>query len=414
LSVDYGLIGAKLGHSHSPRIHRALGGYDYQLRELAEEDLLGFLEEGDFKGINVTIPYKKAVIPYCAVLGEGARRIGCVNTIVRRPDGALWGENTDYYGFCHTAKRAGVDFAGRHVLILGSGGTSLTAFRAAEDLGAASVERVSRSGALNYENVYERAETEIVVNTTPVGMFPRNGERAVDLGRFPRLRGVVDVVYNPLRTAFLLQAEALGVPAAGGLPMLVAQARRACELFTGESVSEERMEAVLREVAGAVSNVVLIGMPGSGKSSVGAAVARRLGRDFVDADEEIAARAGKSIPEIFAREGEERFRALETEVLSDLGKRSGIVLATGGGAVLFERNLPHLRQNGRIYRITRDVSRLATRGRPLSTSPERLREMEREREPFYRRAADVTVSNDGSTAETVAAILRDLKEEVRI
>lgn len=412
--MDYGLIGAKLGHSHSPRIHRALGGYDYQLRELAEEDLLGFLEEGDFKGINVTIPYKKAVIPYCAVLGEGARRIGCVNTIVRRPDGALWGENTDYYGFCHTAKRAGVDFAGRHVLILGSGGTSLTAFRAAEDLGAASVERVSRSGALNYENVYERAETEIVVNTTPVGMFPRNGERAVDLGRFPRLRGVVDVVYNPLRTAFLLQAEALGVPAAGGLPMLVAQARRACELFTGESVSEERMEAVLREVAGAVSNVVLIGMPGSGKSSVGAAVARRLGRDFVDADEEIAARAGKSIPEIFAREGEERFRALETEVLSDLGKRSGIVLATGGGAVLFERNLPHLRQNGRIYRITRDVSRLATRGRPLSTSPERLREMEREREPFYRRAADVTVSNDGSTAETVAAILRDLKEEVRI
>lgn len=412
--MDYGLIGAKLGHSHSPRIHRALGGYDYQLRELAEEDLPGFLEEGDFKGINVTIPYKKAVIPYCAVLGEGARRIGCVNTIVRRPDGTLWGENTDYYGFCHTAKRAGVDFAGRHVLILGSGGTSLTAFRAAEDLGAASVERVSRSGALNYENVYERAETEIVVNTTPVGMFPRNGERAVDLGRFPRLRGVVDVVYNPLRTAFLLQAEALGIPAAGGLPMLVAQARRACELFTGESVSEEKMEAVLREVAGSVSNVVLIGMPGSGKSSVGAAVARRLGRDFVDADEEIAARAGKSIPEIFAREGEERFRALETEVLSDLGKRSGIVLATGGGAVLFERNLPHLRQNGRIYRITRDVSRLATRGRPLSTSPERLREMEMEREPFYRRAADVTVSNDGSTAETVAAILRDLKEELRI
>ncbi len=412
--MDYGLIGARLGHSHSPRIHAALAGYNYQLRELKEEELAGFLTERAFRGINVTIPYKKAVMPFCAELGEGARRIGCVNTIVKRSDGSLYGDNTDYYGFCQTARRAGVTFAGRHVLILGSGGTSLTAFQAAEDLGAASVERVSRSGELNYETVYRREETEIVVNNTPVGMFPKNGERAVDLSRFPRLQGVVDVVYNPLRTAFLLQAEALGVPAAGGLPMLVAQARRASELFTGERIPEERMEAVLREVAAEVTNVVLIGMPGSGKSTVGAALARRLERPFVDADEEIVRRAGRSIPEIFAEDGEERFRTLETEVLSDLGKRSGIVLATGGGAVLFERNLPLLRQNGRIYRITRDVSRLATCGRPLSSSPERLREMERERAPFYERAADVTVSNDGSTAETVAAIMRDLREEMRI
>ena len=412
--MDYGLIGARLGHSHSPRIHAALAGYDYQLRELKEEELAGFLTERAFRGINVTIPYKKAVMPFCAELGEGARRIGCVNTIVKRSDGSLYGDNTDYYGFCQTARRAGVTFAGRHVLILGSGGTSLTAFQAAEDLGAASVERVSRSGELNYETVYRREETEIVVNTTPVGMFPKNGERAVDLSRFPKLQGVVDVVYNPLRTAFLLQAEALGVPAAGGLPMLVAQARRASELFTGERIPEERMEAVLREVAADVTNVVLIGMPGSGKSTVGAALARRLEWPFVDADEEIVRRAGRSISEIFAEDGEERFRALETEVLSDLGKRSGIVLATGGGAVLFERNLPLLRQNGRIYRITRDVSRLATCGRPLSSSPERLREMERERAPFYERAADVTVSNDGSTAETVAAIMRDLREEMRI
>lgn len=412
--MDYGLIGARLGHSHSPRIHAALAGYNYQLRELKEEELAGFLTERAFRGINVTIPYKKAVMPFCAELGEGARRIGCVNTIVKRSDGSLYGDNTDYYGFCQTARRAGVTFAGRHVLILGSGGTSLTAFQAAEDLGAASVERVSRSGELNYETVYRREETEIVVNTTPVGMFPKNGERAVDLSRFPRLQGVVDVVYNPLRTAFLLQAEALGVPAAGGLPMLVAQARRASELFTGERIPEERMEAVLREVAADVTNVVLIGMPGSGKSTVGAALARRLEWPFVDADEEIVRRAGRSISEIFAEDGEERFRTLETEVLSDLGKRSGIVLATGGGAVLFERNLPLLRQNGRIYRITRDVSRLATCGRPLSSSPERLREMERERAPFYERAADVTVSNDGSTAETVVAIMRDLREEMRI
>lgn len=412
--MDYGLIGAKLGHSHSPRIHAALAGYDYRLKELSEAELPAFLEKRQFKGVNVTIPYKKAVLPYCAELGEGARRIGCVNTIVKRPDGTLYGDNTDYYGFCCTARRAGVSFEGRHVLILGSGGTSLTAFRAAEDLGAASVERVSRSGALHYGNVYRRTDTEIVVNTTPVGMYPRNGEQALDLSRFPRLRGVVDVVYNPLRTAFLMQAEALGVPAAGGLPMLVAQARRASELFTGQAVSEEKMEGVLRSVAADVTNVVLVGMPGCGKSTVGAALARRLERPFADADEEIVRRAGKSIPEIFAGDGEAAFREMEAEVLRELGKRSGIVLSTGGGAVLSPQNLPLLRQNGRIYWITREVSQLATRGRPLSASPERLREMERERAPFYRQAADVTVSNDGSTAETVAAIMRDLREEIRV
>jgi len=405
--LEYGLIGGKLGHSHSPRIHKALAGYDYQLKELSEEELPAFLESRQFKGLNVTIPYKKAVIPYCAALGEGARRIGSVNTIVARPDGTLYGENTDYYGFCRTAERSGVDFAGRHVLILGSGGTSLTAQRAAEDLGAASVTRVSRTGAVNYTNVYERTETEIVVNTTPVGMFPKNGERLLDLSRFPRLRGVVDVVYNPLRSALLLQAEELDVPRAGGLPMLVAQARRASELFTGRAVSEERLEAVLRDVTKDVTNLVLIGMPGSGKTTVGGLLAQKLDRPLVDADQEIAARAGRSIPEIFASEGEEGFRCRETEVLTELGKRSGIVLATGGGAILRAENLPLLRQNGRIYRITRDVTQLASEGRPLSVSPERLREMEAEREPFYRRAADVTVGNDGTPEETAAAILAD-------
>ena len=408
--MEYGLIGEKLGHSHSPRIHSLLAGYDYQLKELPPEELPAFLARRDFKGLNVTIPYKKAVVPFCAALGEGARRIGCVNTLVARPDGSLFGENTDYFGFCYTLRRSGIDLRGRHVLVLGTGGTSLTASRAAEDLGAASVERVSRQGALNYENVYDRQETNIILNTTPVGMYPRNGAAAVDLSRFSRLEGVADVVYNPLKTALLLQAEALGLPYAGGLPMLVAQAAAAAALFTGADVPEERMEAVLRQVAADVTNLVLIGMPGAGKTTVGTLAAKALGRPFFDADAAIEERAGKPIPRIFAEEGEAAFRALETEVLAELGKRSGAVIATGGGAVLLQRNLPLLRQNGRILRLRRPLERLPLEGRPLSASPERLREMEREREPFYAAAADITLDNTGAAADTAAAVVRAFLE----
>ena len=294
--------------------------------------------------------------------------------------------------------------------MLGTGGTSLTASRAAEALGAASVERVSRGGALNYENVYDRQETNIILNTTPVGMYPRNGAAAVDLSRFSRLEGVADVVYNPLKTALLLQAEALGLPYARGLPMLVAQAAAAAALFTGEDVPEERMEAVLRQVAADVTNLVLIGMPGAGKTTVGTLAAKALGRPFFAADAAIEERAGKPIPRIFAEEGEAAFRALETEVLGDLGKRSGVVIATGGGAVLFGRNLPLLRQNGRILRLRRPLERLPLEGRPLSASPERLREMEREREPFYAAAADITLDNTGAAADTAAAVVRAFLE----
>lgn len=408
--MEYGLIGEKLGHSHSPRIHSLLADYDYRLRELPPEELPAFLEARDFRGLNVTIPYKKAVVPFCAALGEGARRIGCVNTLVVRPDGSLFGENTDYFGFCYTLRRSGIDLRGRHVLVLGTGGTSLTASRAAEDLGAASVERVSRQGALNYENVYDRQETNIILNTTPVGMYPRNGAAAVDLSRFSRLEGVADVVYNPLKTALLLQAEALGLPYAGGLPMLVAQAAVAAALFTGADVPEERMEAVLRQVAADVTNLVLIGMPGAGKTTVGTLAAKALGRPFFDADAAIEERAGKPIPRIFAEEGEAAFRALETEVLAELGKRSGAVIATGGGAVLLQRNLPLLRQNGRILRLRRPLERLPLEGRPLSASPERLREMERERESFYAAAADITLDNTGAAADTAAAVVRAFLE----
>lgn len=397
--MEYGLIGERLGHSHSPKIHGLLADYDYQLRELSPEELPAFLEARDFRGLNVTIPYKKTVLPWCDALGEGARRIGCVNTLVRRPDGTLFGDNTDYYGFCTTLCRGGVDPKGRCCLVLGSGGTSLTATKALEDLGAASVERVSRSGPLNYENVYDHTEAEIIVNTTPVGMFPNNGSAAVDLSRFPHLKGVADVVYNPLKTAFLLQAEALGIPHAGGLPMLVAQAKRAAELFTVAEISNEKMEAVLRQVKADVTNLVLIGMPGSGKSTLGRLAAELLDRPFLDADTLIAETAGMSIPEIFEKEGEAGFRKRETEALAELGKRSGVVIATGGGAVLRPENLPLLRQNGWICRLRRPVEELPLEGRPLSASPQRLKEMEAEREPYYAAAADWELSNVGKPEE---------------
>ena len=393
--MEYGLIGERLGHSHSPKIHGLLAGYDYQLREISQEDLPAFLEARDFRGLNVTIPYKKAVLPYCDQLGEGARRIGCVNTLVHRPDGTLFGDNTDYYGIRATLNRGGVDPKGRHCLVLGTGGTSLTAIRALEDLGAASVERVSRKGPLSYENVYDRTDTEIIVNTTPLGMYPNNGTAAVDLSRFPNLRGAADVVYNPLKTALLLQAEALGVPRAGGLAMLVVQAARAAELFTGSAIAEEKVEAVLRRVKTDVTNLVLIGMPGSGKSTLGRLAARLLSRPFLDADAIIAEKAGMSIPEIFEKEGEAGFRRRETEVLSELGKQSGVVIATGGGAVLRQENLPLLRQNGWICRLRRPVEELPMEGRPLSASLQRLKEMEVEREPYYAAAADETLTNAG-------------------
>ena len=409
--MEYGLIGEKLGHSHSPRIHRLLAGYDYQLRELSPQELPAFLEAGDFRGLNVTIPYKQAVVPYCDALGEGARRIGCVNTLVRRPDGTLFGENTDYAGFRYTLARSGIRPAGRRCLVLGTGGTSLTVTRVLEDLGAASVDRVSRRGALNYETVYQRQDAEIIVNTTPVGMYPNNGGSPLDLSRFPGLRGAADVVYNPLKTAFRLQAEALGIPFAGGFPMLAAQARAAAELFTGRPIPGQRLEEVCREVAGEVTNIVLIGMPGSGKSAVGAALAAALGRELLDSDEEIVRRAGRPIPEIFSREGEARFRALESQVLADLGRRSGVVIATGGGAVLRGENLPLLRQNGRLCRLRRDVSLLPVEGRPISQSCGSLSELERQREPFYAAAADWTVDNNGPLEQTADQILKLFREQ---
>lgn len=408
--MEYGLIGERLGHSFSPLIHREFADYEYKLRPLPKEEVLQFMDDRCFKGLNVTIPYKKLVMRYCDELDETARKIGSVNTLVVGQDGRMTGYNTDLDGILYSVRRSGIGFAGKKVLILGSGGTSLTAKAAAETLGAAEILIVSRTGPVNYGNLDEHANADIVVNTTPVGMYPKNGEQVVDLTRFRKLSGVVDVVYNPLRTALRMQAESLGIPSAGGLPMLVAQAKSAAEKFTGHPIDDGEIERVIAKLASQVSNVVIIGMPGSGKSSIGEAVAARTGLKFVDADAEIEREAGRSIPEIFERFGEAAFRDLESRVLARLGAVGGQVIATGGGAVLREANYAPLHQNGRIYLIHRARALLATGGRPLSKSPEALEQMEQVRAPLYQRFADTEIRNDGTIDDAAKRITEDFYE----
>ena len=403
-----GLLGQKLGHSYSPAIHGMLAGYDYQLFEREPEQLEDFLKNGDWDGINVTIPYKKAVLPYCAELSDTARRIGSVNTIVRRPDGSLYGDNTDAYGFESLVKKSGIQVQGKKALVLGSGGASVTVVAVLKMLGAASVTVISRGGEDNYDNLDKHADARIIANTTPVGMYPNNGQAAVDLAQFPQCEGVLDVVYNPARTALLLQAEKLGIPCAGGLYMLVAQAKRSSELFTGRSIPDSEIGRIEKLLSGQMKNIVLVGMPSSGKSTLAAALGERLGRPVYEADALIEQEAGVDIPAIFAQYGEGHFRALETEVLSRLGKLSGAVISTGGGCVTREENYDLLHQNGTILWLQRDTEKLDKTGRPLSLKND-LNEMYQKREPMYRRFADAAVDNNGSVEAALAQILEVLQ-----
>ena len=397
-----GLLGETLGHSYSPMIHHELASYEYRLFEVPKAQLDGFLTSGGWDGLNVTIPYKKAVVPYCTELSEAAERLQSVNTIVRRRDGTLYGDNTDLYGFLYMVRRSGIDPAGKKALVLGSGGASVTVKAALEQLGA-HVTVISRSGPDNYENLDRHADARIIANTTPVGMYPRNGAAAVDLRQFPDCEGVLDIVYNPARTALLLQAEQLCIPHAGGLSMLVAQAKRSSEQFSGAVIDDSALERVERTVNSHLRNIILIGMPGSGKSTVAAALGKALGREVVEADALIAEKAGMSIPEVFAQSGEEGFRALETAVLSEQGKRSGIILSTGGGCVTRPENYPLLHQNGTIFCLTRSLSKLPTDGRPISQSTD-LAQLYARRKPLYEQFADVTVSNDGPLESTLNTI----------
>ena len=397
-----GLLGRKLGHSYSPQIHGMLGDYSYALFEKEPEQLASFLKDGDFSGINVTIPFKKDVIPYLEELSPAARKIGSVNTIVRRADGTLYGHNSDYFGFVSLVRHSGIAVDGKKVLVLGSGGTSNMVVTALKDLGAAPVV-ISRSGENNYDNLHLHADASVIVNATPVGMYPNTGVSPIDLNRFPKLEGVLDVIYNPAKTKLLLDAEALGIPHENGLWMLVAQAKEASEYFTGKKLPDSCIGKIHHILSCQMKNIVLIGMPGCGKSTVGKLLAEKLGRSFVDADEEIIQLAGKSIPEIFAQDGEEVFRKWETTALENLGKQSGLVIATGGGCVTQQRNYPLLHQNGTILWLTRQLHKLPTEGRPLS-QPGKLQEMFAQRQSLYRQFADAEISNDGPVEETLEAI----------
>lgn len=410
--MRYGLIGETLKHSHSPRLHAMLGDPEYALMPLPREALDALLTERAFDGLNVTIPYKRDVLAWCAELGETAKRIGSVNTLVKRADGSLYGDNTDAFGFARMAERAGIRFASRKTLVLGSGGTSLTACDVITQAGGQAIV-ISRHGKNHYEGLEQHADAEVIVNATPVGMYPHVEGAPVDLRDFPRLAGVLDVVYNPLRTRLLQQAEELNIPHAGGLSMLVWQAVRARELFDGHPVAEATALAAEITLRREVSHLVLIGMPGSGKTVIGRRCAQALERPFVDTDAEIVRRAGKSIPEIFAEEGEAAFRALEAQIIAELGKTSGSVISTGGGAVLHPENRRNLRMNGVVVQLARPVEKLRTDGRPLSKGPEELRRMERDRAPFYLQAADRTVQNNRTVAECVRKVLEEYDEALR-
>lgn len=406
---QFGLIGEKLGHSHSQTLHGLLADYRYDLWPTPREELDQLMRGGSFDGMNVTIPYKKEVIPYLAEMGETARRIGCVNTIVRRADGSLYGDNTDAYGMSVMASRAGMDFQGKKTLVLGSGGTSLTACDVVRQAGGTPVV-ISRSGENHYGNLEKHADAAYIINTTPVGMYPNVDGQPLDLSRFPALKGVLDVVYNPLRTRLMMQAQELGIPCEGGLSMLVYQAVRACELFTGEAVPEQRVQEAEKALRKSVTNLVLVGMPGCGKSSVGALLAQALDMPLVDVDAEIERAAGRSIPDIFAEEGEDGFREREAEQVRRFASKGGSVLVTGGGAVKRADNRRLLRMNGYVAHITRDLTRLPMDGRPLSQSLERLQSMWEERKALYADCADLCVAND-STLEACAQTIKEAFDE---
>lgn len=400
-----GLIGKKLSHSFSPMIHSYLADYSYSFFELEEHELEAFVTSDSFDCANVTIPYKIKVMQYLDHISEEAKRIGSVNTVVRR-NGKLFGYNTDHYGFCYMLKAANIDVKDKNVLILGNGGSSLTARAACGDLHAKRIDCVSRSGDLNYENVYDaRQDTEIIINCTPVGMYPNNGERLIDLSRFKHLTGVADIIFNPSKTRLLLDAEAMGIRCTNGLSMLCAQAKRACEIFCDGKICDSEIERICNIISRETKNIVLIGMPGSGKSTVGRILADKLSRRFIDTDEEIEKAVGMSIPKIFDLYGEEGFRKFEHEATIAVTKQSGAVIATGGGIIKRKDNTDALRQNSTVVFIRRDINALSCDGRPLSKK-DKMQEMYAERAPLYLGACDIALDND-DTPNTCAKRIID-------
>ena len=403
--LPYGCIGEHLPHSFSKEIHGQIGGYAYELKELTPEELPAFMEARRFRGVNVTIPYKQAVIPFLDEIDGTAKAIGAVNTVVNR-NGKLYGFNTDLDGLTCLIRRAGLDLSGRKVLIPGTGGTSRTAAFAAEQLGAREVYRISRTGkegSLTYEQALRNhADAEIILNTTPCGMYPEPDAQPLPLDPFRRLEGVVDVIYNPLRSRLVLDARRRGVPAEGGLYMLVAQAVRASEHFLDTVYPDDLADRIYHRILRRKENIVLIGMPGSGKSAVGKILAERTGLPFADTDRLITEKAGKTIPDIFREDGEPAFRDLESAVIRNLSRQGGQIISTGGGAVLRPENVAALRQNGRLFWLNRDPDALVpTDDRPLADTAAKMKRLWLEREPVYRAAADEIIPVTG-TPESAA------------
>ena len=407
--MKFGLLGRTLGHSFSPRIHSALGNTNYELFEREPSQLQEFFADPELQGINITIPYKVNALEACDVVDPRAERIGCVNTMVRK-DGKWHGYNTDYDGFVFTLQHAGIDVSGKECIILGDGASSATVHVALEDLGAKNIVHLSRKTAPFYgdaPNYYETAQ--IIINCTPIGMYPHNPANLIDITQFSKLEGVVDLIYNPRRTILLLQAEMMEIPHCDGLPFLVAQGVEAANHFQGESFGTKEIEQILRDMRHEKENIILIGMPGVGKTTVGKALGEEMGRTCIDVDHELEKEIG-DISTYITEQGEPAFREKEAEMIAKFGTQTGLIISTGGGCVTVPKNYAHLRQNGRIYQLTQPVENLSTSGRVLSSGGiERLRELEATRTPMYESFAQCIVEHNRNAPETVATILEDFE-----
>lgn len=411
--MEYGLIGEKLGHSYSPQIHAMLGDYPYYLWPMPPESLHDFMKKKGFQGINVTIPYKEAVIPYCDQLSPEAAEIQAVNTIVKHADGKLTGFNTDIYGFIAMLESAGISAEGKKAVILGSGGTSRTAQIALKRMHASEIVVISRTGENNYQALYEKhADARLLVNTTPVGMYPNNGVSPVDLDRLPCLDSVADVIYNPEKTLLILNAQERGIKTVSGLHMLVAQARKAAELFTGNTIDISADHSIIRKIKNETLNLILIGMPGCGKSTIGSIIAEMTGKQLIDTDQKIEEIAGKTIPQIFAEDGEAAFRDLEERVMGQVCSVQGAIITTGGGAVLRRQNRLSMASNGRVCMLHRELEQLSREGRPLSSGADALAKLWQERQPLYLATADYQVMNMNTPKQAATAALEGFYEAV--
>ena len=406
--MEYGLIGEKLGHSFSKEIHNQIGSYDYILKEIPKTELTAFMQAKDFKGINVTIPYKQDVIPFLDYIDDAAKEIGAVNTIVNK-DGKLYGYNTDFIGLKRLILKTGLELSGKKVLILGTGGTSKTATAAAKALGAKEILIVSRKESEN-TITYEQAaavhkDVQIILNTTPCGMYPNINACPISVESFAGLEGVVDVIYNPLRTELIVAAQKKGLKAQGGLYMLVQQAIAAAEYFFDKPVEDEKAEAIFKNMLSAKQNIVLVGMPGCGKSTVGKKLAKQLNRELFDTDEEITKREGKTPSEIITEKGEPAFRDIEASVCADLATKNNVIISTGGGAILRNENVVNLKHNGVVFFIDRELEKIRPTGdRPLSNSEDKLKAVYQYRYPIYKACADFYIKSDENVMHTVELV----------